>query len=176
MKWQFLSVVLCFLTFLAGAQSQHALTTEQVAQEEVPEAVQEKFNEDFVDYSLVRWEKQISKGSKKTWTRYVVVFGLDGLKYRARYRADGTGISATAYYRFKTIEKLPSAVTEYAKNEYPTYKLNSAEKVQSLKNDGFVYRLRLREGATKVVVYVDETGKKLTKEKMPEELVDEGAG
>ena len=155
--------------------AQYAYTVEKVTDSSVPASVKDSFTKRFSDASVVRWEKHTGKGAKRSVSKFVVIFDQDGIRSRARYRPDGSGISASSYYLFKRLEKLPDAVKAYAADNYPDHKLGSGEKILSLKSSVYAYRIRLRKGSSVAVVYLNEEGEKLNKDNLSVELIeDEG--
>lgn len=156
-------------SFGQGATS----TSEVVAESLVPEAVKTSFSSKYTPTNVVRWEKRTYTGAAgKTYIKYVVIFDIDGLRHRSRYKEDGTGLSTTTYFWFKNLEKLPQEIKDYAKTTFPDYKLGSAEKEHNLKSGQYVYRLRLKKGSIKLIAYVNERGQEITKDNIDSELLD----
>jgi hypothetical protein len=143
-------------------------TVEKVDASTVPQVVKDAFANDFSGASATSWEKQSgTNANNKSVEKYVATFQLNGVKSRSRYQTNGTGLSATTYM---TAAQLPQAVQDACKTNYVGFTLGSGEKIQSLKTDKFVYRARLRKGSQKLVVYMDETGKEVTKDKIPADI------
>ncbi|MCP4438382.1 MAG: hypothetical protein GY810_05505 [Aureispira sp.] len=111
----------------------------------------------------------------KVYQQYVAVFdNANKVRSRARYKKDGTGKSATFYFWFKAVEKLPQAIKDYAKTNYPSHRLSGAEKVMLLPNKPInTYRVKMRKSSTLVTVYLDEQGKEVDKKELHKELVAE---
>lgn len=136
---------------------------------QVPANVKSSFESDFGGVNLIRWEKY------NGFIKYVAVFdNSDQIRSRARYKEDGKGISATTYYWLKKVDKLPQGIKDYASSKYSGYKISAAEKEMSLQDKSkYAYRLKLRKGATKVTVYLDESGKELDKNSLSKDLTTE---
>ncbi|MCB0374858.1 MAG: hypothetical protein KDD04_02970 [Sinomicrobium sp.] len=174
MKINYNLVVLLLLASVTTAVAQYSYTVDKIASGDVPEAVSNAFENGFPGAKTVRWEKHTGKGKNNRYVKYVVVFDKDGIRSRARYKTDGKGISATTYYWFKKgVAKLPQPVKDYAADKHPDFELNSGEKVISLKSSASVYRIRLRKGASKLVVYVNASGEMINKNNLPSELTED---
>jgi hypothetical protein len=142
-----------------------------VSASDVPAMVIDAFNDDF-KASVIKWQKGVYTGTKKSTTRYIAVFDLEGLRTRARYQEDGKGISYSSFYIRKTVGTLPEEVKEFWKSNYPDWLLPSAEHIRSLLSEKEVYRLRMRQGSKKLVAYVDESGKELERSSLSQELTE----
>lgn len=172
MKTLMLTLFTAVVTTVSFTQDQNWTNT-VVQESEVPSAVTSTFKTKYNPSKIVRWEKRTWQGKDKLHTKYVVIFDQDGLRQRARYMDDGSGISATTYYWLKNVEKLPEAVKNYASTKYPDFKLESGEKELNLKKGTYVYRIRLRKGkATKLVVYVNENGEEINKDNVDKEILE----
>lgn len=137
--------------------------------DDVPSAAitaQERF---FSGISVNRWEKHTISGKENSKDRFVAAFKKDGQNTRARYTQEGIGISATTYYLGS---QLPQAIQDAAAANYAGYKLVSGEQIQLLEKSDEAYRIRLRKGAQKLVVYVDEHGDELDKPEVPTEMTE----
>ena len=121
--------------------------------------------------TVLSWEKQTASARGKSITRYVSTFTeLTKTITRARYTDSGSALTATTYYRS---EQLPTAIQDAAAANYPAYNLESGEKIVYIPTKQNVFRLRLRKGAQKLIVYVDNNGKELAKENLPEPIVED---
>lgn len=168
-----ISILFVFVALLIIAMNAQEVTTEVVDESVVPSEVKSSFSSDFSGITPIKWEKHTFKAKNgKMYYKYVSVFDKDGLRHRARYKNDGTGLSVTAYYWFKKVENLPDAVKNYASVKYPDFKLNSGEKEKSLKSGKYVYRIRLKKGASKLVVYLNEKGEEVSKDNVDQEILD----
>lgn len=143
---------------------------EKVSADEVPANVVATQSAIF-SVAVRSWEKQTASGNNKAGTRYVASF-MEQAKIvtRARYTDSGTGLTATTYYR---AEQLPTVIQEAAATNYGGYKLESGEKVLYISTKENFFRLRLRKGAQKLVVYVDNNGNELEKNEVPDEVVED---
>lgn len=170
MKTVFVFTLLVCLSGTAFAQIN--FNVQAIQPEEVPEAVKTAQSGYFPGLAVNLWEKQTASGAEQSGSRYVASF-KDGSNQtiRARYLNDGTGVSATTYYLSGT--KLPSVIQSAATQDYPNYTLRSGEKLQLLATGKIVFRLRLRKGAQKLVVYVDSNGDEVSKNQIPTEVQEE---
>ncbi|MEM6628996.1 MAG: hypothetical protein AAF694_04960 [Bacteroidota bacterium] len=165
-----LLTLICTYIFSLG---QATVTREVVKEDAVPLAVKNTQTVIFPNTTVDRWEKASGTIKGKSGTKYIAIFKQFDQRVRARFQEDGSGISATTYYAGT---KLPQAIQDAAAANYAGYKLRSGERIQSLKgNQKFVFRIRLRKGSQKLVVYVDENGKEMEKKSVPSEMTeDEG--
>ncbi len=162
-----------FLFFVATvfvANAQATFTVQKVDASAVPQAVRDAQEKFFAGITVTYWEKQTASAKNKSGDRYVANFKKDGQNTRARYYTNGTGISATSYY---TAKQLPQAIQDAAKTNYAAYTLTSGEQIQLLNQSKSFYRIRLRKGAQKLVVYVDGNGKELSKDSVPTEVKED---
>ncbi len=167
-----LFVLTLFFMAAFAANAQISLKVEKVDAAEVPQAVLDAQEGYFAGLTVNLWEKQSASARDRSGARYVANFQLDSQKARARYYANGTGISATSYYAAK---ELPQNIQDATASNYGGYRLNSGEKIMLLSNNKTIYRLRLRQGAQKLVVYVDVNGKEISPENVPTDVKeDEG--
>ena len=121
--------------------------------------------------SVLTWEKQTASAKGNAITRYVASFTEQTKTVtRARYTNNGTGLSATTYY---TAEQLPTVLQDSAATNYPNYKLESGEKILYIPTKQNLFRIRLRKGAQKLVVYVDNNGNELDKGDLPLEIYED---
>lgn len=156
---------------LINAQSVNYKVT-VVQESEVPAAVVSAQNGFFSGVTVNRWEKYTTTAKDKSKDRYVAIFLVEGQNTRARYTYQGKGISATTYYSGK---KLPQAIQDAAAANYAGYTLLSGEMIKSLESGKSVFRIRLRKGVQKLVVYVDANGKEVSKDSLPSTVTeDEG--
>lgn len=137
----------------------------------VPEAVKNTQAQNFPGTTVNRWELHSSSNAKKSFQKYVAIYMQDGLRARARYKEDGTALSSSKYFN---AEKAPEVV-KTAATRYSGYTLNAGEEVKTFAKGKTFYRVRFRKGGQRMVVLLDEAGNEVTKDKAPEEaLEDEG--
>ena len=153
------------------SQAQVSWTRTEVAEADVPIAVKNTHTISFPDSPADRWEKATRIVKNTVHTKYIALFKQNHQRVRARYKESGSGLSATTYF---VGSKLPQAIQDAAAANYSGYKLRSGEKIQSLAGgQKEVYRIRLRKGAQKLVVYVDESGKEIEKGSVPEMMKED---
>ena len=163
-------VFLLSLCLYGVTYAQVNFKVEKVSADDVPANVVATQSANFS--AVVRsWEKQTASARSKAGTRYVASF-IEQAKTvtRARYTSEGKGLTATTYYR---AGQLPAAIQEAAAANYTGYTLISGEKVLAISTKQNFFRLRLRKGPQKLVVYVDNNGKELEKNEVPEEVVED---
>ncbi len=142
-----------------------------IAAEDVPEAVLSSQAEYFSDISVLSWEQQTASGPNGSLNRYVASFQeADKTVTRARYMENGVGITATTYHPGS---KLPSVIQEAATENYADYRLMSGEKLLLLPTGKYLYRIRLRKGGKKLVVYLNKNGEEISRDDLPKEVVEE---
>lgn len=165
-----LLVAMFFLATTMALNAQISGSTQRIDASAVPQEVLNAQANYFPGSIVNVWEKQSASGKNNSGYRYVATFKNNSQSTRARYYADGTGATATSYY---AAASLPQAIKDAASANYPNYRLNSGEQVYVLAADQTYFRLRLRKGAQKLVVYVDETGKEIAPNQLPEEVTEE---
>ncbi len=150
---------------------QLSFNIQTVSADEVPEAVQTAQTGYFPGLSVNLWEKQTASGPENMATKFVASFqGSGNQLIRARYLQVGTGLTASTYY---TGKQLPSAIQSAAANNYPDYKLVAGQKVLLLGTNKSIFRIRLRNGAQKLVVYVDSNGEEISRRDVPREVLED---
>jgi len=162
--------VFAIIASTLSLNAQANLKVEKVDPAEVPQAVLDAQAKYFPGITVNIWEKQSASLRDKSGSRYVANFQNEGQKNRARYYSNGTAGTATIYYVAK---ELPQAIQNAASNNYPDYMLMSGEQITVLAKDKSAFRIRLRKGARKLVVYADENGNELSKDNLPVEMTEE---
>jgi len=163
MKTSFFAVLFTFVAFVASAQA--TLTVQRIDASAVPQAVLSAQAGYFPDVTVTFWEKQTAAGKEKSGDRYVANFD----QTRARYYANGTGTTATTYLAAR---QLPQAIQDAATANYAGYTLESGEQIKLLSKGTVFYRIRLRKGAQKLVIYVDANGQELSKNNLPKDVTE----
>ena len=167
-----LFVFLLALSLCSSAIAQLNLNVQSIPAEEVPEAVKNSQTEYFPGLSVKLWEQHTASGPEQSANRFVASFQAGSRQaVRARYLSDGTGTTASTYYLSGT--QFPSIIQSSAAQNYPDYTLNSGEKLQLLATGTTIFRLRLRNGAQKLVVYVDSNGNEIRRNGVPLEVRQE---
>lgn len=69
-------------------------------------------------------------------------------------------------------KQLPQAIQDAAKTNYTGYTLTSGEQITVLPTGVIYYRIQLRKGAQKLVVYVDANGQEITKDNLPKTVTE----
>jgi hypothetical protein len=135
----------------------------QIDAAQVPDAVKNAFT---VQAAEVRWEKKEPKGKGgKVKVRYVAIYTQDEVRTRARFKEDGTVLSSTRYLK---PEQLPAAIQSAATAKNAGAKLMGGEEVTTKKKEIY-YRVRLRNGGTKIVSFYDANGAEVKKDKIDED-------
>lgn len=130
---------------------------------EVPDAVKNAFTVHATD---VRWEKHEAKGKEgKSRVRYVAIYTQDGLRTRSRFKEDGTPLSSSKYM---DAQKLPAAIQAAATAKYPAAKLMGGEEFTSKKGVTY-YKVRLRNGSSKIISFYNADGSEVKKDKISDE-------
>ena len=163
-------VFLLFLCSYGITFAQLNFSIEKISAEDVPANAIANQAANF-SATVLTWEKQTANARGRAVTRYVSSFTEQTKTItRARYNSNGAALTATTYYR---AEQLPTVIKEAASENYPNYTLLSGEKILNISTKQQVFRLRLRKGAQKLVVYVDSNGNELEKEDLPEEVIED---
>lgn len=163
MKSLFSIVLFTIITVASHAQA--TLTVQKVDASAVPQAVLTAQNAYFPGVTVTYWEKQTASAQDKSGDRYIANFD----QTRARYYTNGTGITATTYL---TAKQLPQAIQDAAKTNYTGYTLTSGEQITVLPTGVIYYRIQLRKGAQKLVVYVDANGQEIAKDNLPKMVTE----
>ena len=157
--------ILSFIALAFVAQAQVGVTVQAIDADDVPSAVITSQATYFPGVTVNVWEKQTARGRNTSGDRYIANFKNNGQKARARYYTNGTGTTAVTYY---SGSQLPTEIQEVAATNYPGYILNSGEQIVTLPTSDIYYRLRLRKGAQKLVVYTDKNGNELSIDEVPD--------
>lgn len=137
---------------------------------EVPEAVKQAQDVAFTGLSVTRWEQRSGKSDQRNFTHYVAVFKQDNRTTRARYDSNGKSVAVTKFF---TADNAPDVVKSAA-TRYSGYTLAGGE--EAVTDKGTFYRARLRQGAKKLTVFLDQTGAEVEKKNQPKllDIEDEG--
>lgn len=156
---------LAFIAATLVAQAQVGVSVQAINADDVPAAVISSQASYFPAVNVNVWKQQTASGQSKSVSRYIANFQNNGQKARARYYPNGAGTTATTYY---SSSQLPAAIQEAAAASYDGYTLESGEQIVTLPTSDIFYRLRLRKGAQKLVVYTDENGTEVSLDDLPE--------
>ncbi len=156
--------ILSFIASTFVAQAQVGVTIQAVDADDVPAAVISSQATYFPGANVNVWEQQTASGQSNSAERFIANFQNNGQKARARYYPSGAGTTATTYY---SGSQLPTAIQETAATNYEGYTLESGEQIIALPTSDIFYRLRLRKGAQKLVVYTDENGAEVSLDDLP---------
>ena len=153
-------------SFAQGGKRRNALKAvnfQQVDASQVPDAVKNSFKATATD---VKWQKNEAKGKAgKTHVRYVAVYTQDGVRVRSRFKEDGTAMSSSKYMGGR---KLPANIQTAATTKHPGAKLVIGEELTT-KSGQVIYRVRLRNGGSKITILLDANGNEITRDKMTED-------
>jgi hypothetical protein len=145
---------------------------QQIDVAQVPDAVKNSFNSKAAGVGNVRWEKHTAKGkADKSFTKYVAVYTVDGVRSRSRFREDGTAMSSSKYMG---AQKLPENIRNSATSKNPGFELQGGEEVKTKKGETY-YRVRMKKGSSKLTSLYDANGNEVVKDNAPDEAQeDEG--
>lgn len=137
---------------------------------EVPEAVKQAQDVAFPGLAVTRWEQRSGKSDQRNFTHYVAVFKQESRTTRARYDSNGKSVAITKFF---TADNAPDVVKSAA-TRYSGYTLAGGE--EALTDKGTFYRVRFRQGAKKLIVFLDQTGAEVEKKNQPKllDIEDEG--
>lgn len=178
MKKMIVAAVCVLIAFSATAQRQRlagkrssAMSPVEAAQ--VPDVVKKAQETAFPGIAVTRWEYREATGKKEnTVSRYVAIFKQGELRARARYQKDGAAVSSSKYFGPKTA---PEVITK-ALSRYPDFELVSGSQTFVSKSSKTFYRVRMTRGTSRLIVYLDEAGNEVTKDKAPAEATDDDDG
>lgn len=166
MKFLFLSLTLFFGTFILVAQDAEAtLGTTVVPVEEVPQVVRDAQEALFPGVAVRTWRKRSAEGQRIAKTTFLAIFNQDKINTRVQFAEDGTGISVYATYAEAA---LPAPIQASLTTTYSDYRLTGAAEITALKSGKSGFRLRFRDGAKKLVLWVDENGQEITGTQTPD--------
>lgn len=152
------------------AQGPRSLNFERLESGQVPSAVKTAFETAYSKTQGIRWEKHQAQG-KNTVVKYVVIFPQEGSRMRARYLEDGTFLSSSKYLE---PARLPENIRSAAQAKNTGFAVVRGEEITTQKGRKY-YRVRYRQGASRLIQYFDENGVEVMKENVPDE-VKEGEG
>jgi hypothetical protein len=161
-----LAACIATASFAQGGKRRNALKAanlQQVDASQVPDAVKNALKTSATE---VKWEKHEAKGKAgKTHVRYVAVYTQDGVRVRSRFKEDGSAMSSSKYMGG---QKLPANIQTAATTKHPGAKLVIGEELTT-KSGQVIYRVRLRNGGSKITTVFDANGNEITRDKMTEE-------
>jgi hypothetical protein len=162
-------VLITFLAFTSYAQGgkrkggARAAAANQIEASQVPDVVKKAFTIQAAD---MHWEKVELQGKAgKVHVHYVAVYTQDGTRVRARFKEDGAAMGTS---RYMGAQKLPEVIQSAAKAKNPGAVLRGGE--EFTKGDQVFYRVRLKNGSSKITSVFDASGAEVTKDKIAEEM------
>ena len=138
----------------------------------VPSAVVQAQDSNFPGITVRQWKKQEYQGKRSSSTQYLAVFTQNGQNTRVRYTDTGRGISTYTTYG---PEALPTPITETISTTYADYSLTGAAEIASLQQAWSGFRIRLRKGGQKLVVWLNADGELINPQGVPQEVSAEEA-
>jgi len=154
------------ISMITFGQSNFNLTVIQAS--DVPQAVKDQQNAKFPNINVEKWEKNtFTKKAGKPSEWFVAVFKENNNRVRSRYANDGKAISATTYYLAAGI---PQNIKDDAVSKYPGFTVTSGEKIKNFNSGKEYYRVRLKKGSSKLVLYYNPDGTEVKKENLPDEI------
>lgn len=132
--------------------AQLSFDVEKIEASDVPDVVISEHESRFTE-DIRRWEKHTTVVGEKTTIWYVAIFSIELRTTRSRYDQDGTAISATTYY---LAWGMPQEIKDHVESNHPDYKLASGERITIFDTDKVYWRIRARDGLTKVVYYMED--------------------
>lgn len=162
------------MLFLLGAtfsMAQVTLNAVKIDVSEVPAIVLDEQRANFPEATVRVWKKQTVKGKRgNNGLNYIAEFLSGNQTARARYTKDGKGVVAVIAYSANT---LPQGIKDVAAADYSDMTLVKGENLTALKSGTSFFRVHLRKGAKKVIVYTDENGNEIQPQNVPEEVQEE---
>ena len=149
------------------ARGLRALNFERIEPGQVPNAVKRRFESEYPQAANIRWEKHQAQG-KQTFIKYVAAFSMEGGRTRARYREDGSFLSSS---RYLNPAKLPENIRNAAQAKNTGFAVVAGEEITTPKGKKY-YRVRSRQGASRLIQYFDETGSEVAKADVPNEVTE----
>lgn len=172
MKTVFVFLFACTLS--VSAMAQLTLKMEIIPADQVPEVVLAAQSGQFPGLAVNQWEKQTANGPENEGSRFVATFtSAKNQVVRARYAADGTGLTASTAYL--NASQFPSIIQSSVAEKYPDYKLINGQNIQLLATGTTIFQARLRQGTKKLVVYLDASGDEISRSQVPAIVLSEEA-
>ncbi len=172
MKFYFSLLAFCLFA-VNGLQAQQfsaKASVTLVEASEVPEAVKTSQEQHFPGMIVRQWKMQTYQGSRTAPVNYLAVFNNEGKNTRARYLADGQGISTYTNYR---PQALPPAIVQTLNTDYAGYTPTGAALVGSLHNDWEAFHISLRKGGQKLSFWLTTEGDLIIPRELPQQIEEE---
>ncbi|MEL6654841.1 MAG: hypothetical protein AAFY48_01335 [Bacteroidota bacterium] len=167
------AVILAFMLVSLSAQEYKGQFTVTVVEASaVPSGVAQSQAENFPGITVRQWKKQEYNNKRLSSVQYLAVFTQNGQNTRARYQADGRSLSSYTTYR---PEALPTPIQTTLQTDYADYTLTGAAEITSLQQGWTGFRIRLRKGNEKLVVWLTAEGTPLSPQQVPTEVSAEDA-
>ncbi|MEL6972391.1 MAG: hypothetical protein AAFZ63_03650 [Bacteroidota bacterium] len=167
------AAILAFtLVSLSAQEYKGQFTVTVVEASAVPTGIAQSQEANFPGIAVRQWKKQEYSNKRLNSVQYLAVFTQNGQNTRARYQADGRSISSYATYR---PEALPTPIQTTLATDYPDHILTGAAEITSLQQGWSGFRIRLREGNQKLVVWLTAEGSPISLQQVPSEVSAEEA-
>jgi Putative beta-lactamase-inhibitor-like, PepSY-like len=125
---------------------------QKISDKEVPAMVGSSFKIKFPTATNAKWEKE-------NGTEYEVNFKLEKVNYSAKFGSEGKWMETE---NGVAVSALPAAVAAALKTDFPGFKIEEAEKVESAEN-GICYEVKAEKGKEEYEVLLSADGKVLKK-------------
>lgn len=172
MKYAFSALILSLilLTNLNAQQYSTQVGVSLIDASEVPTAVKDSQEQHFSGITVRQWKKQESHNARTARVQYLAVFTYEGKNTRARYQADGQGLSTYTNYR---PQALPSAIVQALSTDYAGYTPTGAALVGSLNNNWEAFHIRLRKGGQQLSFWLTPEGTLINPREVPQQMEEE---
>lgn len=172
MKYAFSVLILSLflLTHLQAQQYNAQVGVSLIDASEVPEAVKASQEQYFPNMPVRQWKKQEHQNARTARVQYLAVFNYEGKNTRARYQANGQGLTSYTNYR---PQALPAAIVQTLSTDYPGYKPTGAALVSTLANEWEAFHIRLRKGGQQLSFWLTPEGTLINPSDLPQQIEEE---
>ncbi len=146
---------------LTAALLTHTACGQNQSNDKIPAAVTSAFHNKFPDAKKVHWDIENA-------TEYEAEFKLNGAAYSAAFDLSGKWLETETIIK---ISALPEAVQFALKNDFGSFKINEAAKIETAQNE-IRYEAEIEKGEETFDVLFSADGKKLSRTETEDEESD----
>ena len=159
-SFKFIAILLLGLSFFSCSEG-NIFSNEDESSIEVPKVVLDAFATKYANAKSIEWEKEN--------TIYIAEFKLDNVEFEAEFDMDGFWMQTE---KEVDVKDLPAAVIAKINTDYPDFKIEEAEEVET--SEITYFELEIENGEMEYEIGIDNSGKILFVEEEDEDDNQDG--
>lgn len=145
------TLLLALLALLLAPAAHAQFTAQKVDAAEVPDNVTASLNAVYPGAKAVVWTRYTLRDAEE----YAAGLTYNGIRYRARWKPDGTQVYERQAYGAR---KIPADIARQAQAEHPSYQLRWAHRITYPRKNFVFWKVRLGTRGATATVYIKDGG------------------